>query len=193
MSYSFSWGQVAIKVATTETETIMNNAIVEALTMVKNGLNLFDEIGRENFFKSSEICEEVKTCIYDLRYDLHGVLARISAPSSAKKVSKHNKDYCEVRTEFEILNGLKNVVEVVPPSETTGSYYILIHYHSDNYNTHYYYFELMRKVLSLKMITPYAEGVTYFYDGDTDEDEEASFIIFKGGNVVSNTAAWEEV
>ena len=144
MSYTEAFAHATFQVAETEekTQSILNDALEEAASMVMDGL------------ANPENASEEVSAIID----------------------------CEAEDEDEVVSQLREVVKVIP-DYVDGERKIAIQAHFNTEETFSCHYELMVKVLTPKMITPYSSGVSGCYDSKRGIDSEA-FFIRKNGDVV---------
>jgi len=89
---------------------------------------------------------------------------------------------CEAEDEDEVVSQLREVVKVIP-DYVDGERKIAIQAHFNTEETFSCHYELMVKVLTPKMITPYSSGASGCYDSREGIDSE-TFFIRKNGEVV---------
>jgi len=133
-------------------------------------------------FQVAETQEETETILNAaLKEAAAMVMDGLANPENASEEVASIIDY-EVEDEDEAISQLRGAVRVIPDYvDGERKFAIEAHFNTEeNFSCHY---ELMVKVLTPKMITPYASGVIGSYGGEEDATSEA-FFIRKNGEVV---------
>jgi len=84
--------------------------------------------------------------------------------------------------EDKVIEELHNVVRTIPVYENGERYTAIQVFHDSEENLSYFY-ELMLKVVTPKMVTPYAEGFSGCYDSKEGSSGDV-FFVKKDGDVV---------
>ena len=133
-------------------------------------------------FKVAETQEETETILNAaLEEATSMVMDGLANPENVSEEVEAIID-CEAEDEEEVVSQLREVVRVIP-DYVDGERKIAIQAHhntEENFSCHY---ELMVKVLTPKMITPYSSGESGCYDSREGISSE-TFFIRKNGEVV---------
>ena len=133
-------------------------------------------------FQVAETQEETETILNAaLEEATSMVMDGLANPENVSEEVEAIIDY-EAEDEDEVVSQLREVVRVIP-DYVDGERKIAIQAHhntEENFSCHY---ELMVKVLTPKMITPYSSGASGCYDSREGLDSE-TFFIRKNGEVV---------
>ena len=133
-------------------------------------------------FQVAETQEETETILNAaLEEAASMVMDGLANPENASEEVSAIID-CEAEDEDEVVSQLREVVKVIP-DYVDGERKIAIQAHFNTEETFSCHYELMVKVLTPKMITPYSSGASGCYDSREGIDSE-TFFIRKNGEVV---------
>jgi hypothetical protein len=133
-------------------------------------------------FQVAETQEETETILNAaLEEATSMVMDGLANPENVSEEVEAIIDY-EAEDEDEVVSQLREVVRVIPDYvDGERKFAIQAHHNTEeNFSCHY---ELMVKVLTPKMITPYSSGASGCYDSREGIDSE-TFFIRKNGEVV---------